>query len=416
VNAGLSATFSRAVVVLTGGTVFAQALAFAAMPILTRLYTPQNFDLLAVFTSVVALLGVAICLRFNVAIPLPESDDEGADLLALSIIAASVLSLTFALVVTKFGGGLADWIGQPSLERYLWMLPLAIFFAALYDALQYWATRKKRFGLVTRTRITRAVGGVGVQVGAGVLAKSAFGLIFGQLLYYALGVVGIGRSIFTLDRPAFSGMTTERLLKTARTYERYPKVSVTEALLNTAGAELPVIMIAAAAVGPEAGFLMLAMRALGAPMALIGNSVAQVYYVDAREKHRDGVLLVFTKGIMWRLLKWGGVPLVAFGVLAPVIFPFVFGSDWGRAGELAAWLTPSFILQLVASPVSMVLHVTGDLRLSAKLQAYGAILRIGSVAIAAATAPQYVAEAFAISSAAYYGLYINVIIKVLRVS
>ncbi len=393
---------------------FAQVLVIVAMPLLTRLYSPHHFDLLAIFTAVIAFASVAASLRFNVAVPLPADDATAADLLVLAMLSAACFSTIFGVAVFFYGDWISGVIGQPGLRPYLWLMPLGLLLAAVYDSMQYWATRQKRFGLVTKTRVTRAVGGVGVQLGIGVVTPSAFGLIFGQVLYYGLGVVGIARSVIRGDRAAFLSMSLERLVNTARAYQRYPKVSVPEAALNAAGAELPILLIAAVVTGPEAGHLMLAMRALGAPMALVGSSVAQVFFVTAPDKDREGRLHEFTSSTIWRLARWGGVPLLLIGVTAPSTFPTLFGNDWARAGEVAAWFTPCFVLQLLASPVSMVLHITGDLSLSARLQALGATLRIGAVAGAAITAPQLATEAFAVASAVYYGLYIIIILDVVK--
>ena len=48
----------RKVSVLAMGTVFAQGLAVIALPVLTRIYEPEDFNILAVY---VAVLGVLTC-------------------------------------------------------------------------------------------------------------------------------------------------------------------------------------------------------------------------------------------------------------------------------------------------------------------------------------------------------------------
>jgi len=66
--------FVRSVSVLVGGTAGAQILLVLAAPLLTRLYTPEDFGLLAVYASLLALIGVISSLRYELAIPLPEDD------------------------------------------------------------------------------------------------------------------------------------------------------------------------------------------------------------------------------------------------------------------------------------------------------------------------------------------------------
>ena len=56
-------SFGRGVAVLAGGTAFGQALAIIASPILTRLYGPEDFGVLAVYTSIIGIAGEAIRQR-----------------------------------------------------------------------------------------------------------------------------------------------------------------------------------------------------------------------------------------------------------------------------------------------------------------------------------------------------------------
>lgn len=406
-------SFARNVGVLTGGTAFAQGLAVLALPLLTRLYSPEDFALLAVYVAVIGIVTVVSCLRYNIAIPLPEDDADGMALLAVALIAASVISALLALPVLLAPGRTAALLGQPGLAPYLWMLPLGVFLASAYNALQFWASRKKRFGEVARTRMSQAIGSVTVQTGFGVMQIAPFGLLFGSMMAQGLGVGRLLRTMIARDREIAGGLSRNRLLHNLFDYKRYPTYSVPEALFNTAGVQVPVILIAAAAAGPEAGFLMLAMRVMGLPARLVGGSVAQVFIAEAPARLRDGTLAAFTRSTMWTLFRTGAPPLVAVGALSPLMFPLVFGAEWARAGWLVAWMTPWFVLQFVASPVSMVLHVTGRVALAMGLQALGLLLRVGAVLIVTAVAPVWQSEVYALTGAVFYGLFLSAVLYVI---
>jgi hypothetical protein len=77
-------------------------------------------------------------------------------------------------------------------------------------------------------------------------------------------------------------------------------------------------------------------------------------------------------------------------------------------------MTPWFILQFVASPVSMVINVLGKQRLALLLHAFGFVLRIGSVLLAGRIAGSHVPEWFAVASAMFYLAYLYAITRVLR--
>lgn len=409
-------SFLRNVSILTGGTVFAQASMVAALPVLTRLYSPDDFSLLGVYVAIIGIVTVVSCLRYDIAIPLPELDADGMALLAVSLLAACVVSLVLALPVIVAPEGSALLIGQPQLEPYLWMVPAGVFIASVYNPLQYWASRKKRFALVTQTRMTRAVGGIGTQLGMGAVNPSPFGLIFGHMIYGGLGIVGLSRNLLRDDRNALGALGWKRLLDQALTYRRFPLYSVPEALFNTGGAQLPLIIIASMVAGPEAGFLFLAMRVMGLPVALIGSSIAQVFLAEAPAKRANGTLGAFTRQTMWMLFRNGAPVIIVIGVISPLIFPLVFGSEWERAGWLVTWMMPWFLLQFVASPVSMVMHVMGQQALATALQAVGLVIRVGGVLIAGALVPENASEIFALSGAVYYGAYIVCLYYIIPVS
>lgn len=406
-------SFGRNVGVLAGGTVFAQGLMALSLPLLTRLYTPEDFALLAVYMSVLSLVAAVACLRLNLAIPLPENDSESMNLVALSLLAAVAVCLALAVPVMLAPERSAGLLRQPSMAAHLWMVPVGVLLAAIYNALQYWASRRQRFALITRTRMTRAIGGAATQLGFGIVHPAPFGLLLGHMLYSGLGVLGLARNIWREDQHLFAAVSPVAMRAVLTRYRRFPLYSVPEALFNTGGIQVPVLLIAAMAAGPEAGFMLLAMQVIGVPMALLGSSIAQVYLAEAPARLRQGSLGAFTREAALRLWKVGGIPLIAIGAVSPVVFPILFGQSWSRAGLIVAWMTPWYVLQFVTSPISAVLHVTGAILEAMVLQAIGIALRVGSVLIAANWFPEYLVESYAMSGIAFYGAYALVIQRLL---
>ena len=392
----------RSITLLVGGTAFAQALMVLVLPILTRLYSPQDFSVLAVYASLLGIISVAACLRLDIAIPMPETDGDAANLLALALGFCLLVSVVVALPVLLVPTAIVGLLHQPQLRAYLWLLPIGVLLAGAYSALQYWATRKKIFGVIAKTRMTQAIGAAGAQLGMGWLGLTPSGLLVGQAISSGAGVVGLGRRVLTVDRAALDAVSAPNMRRLFREYDRFPKYSTFEALANTGGIQLPVIMIAALAIGPEAGFLMLGMRVIQVPMNLIGNAISQVYLAHAAEEYRAGTLGKFTANILGGLMKTGVGPLLFAALVAPQAFALVFGEKWQRAGVLVAWMTPWFIAQLMSSPVSMVMHVRNRQRSMMILTIAGLCLRVGAITAAAVLAPSHLSEMYALSGAVFY--------------
>ena len=410
-------TFIRAVAVLIGGSAIAHGITAVALPVLTRLYTPADFSVLAVFSGILSVVSVAACLRFDIAVSIPEHDVDAVNLLALAVLCAGLFAAVALLIVILAPAWVTGILKQPRIEPYLVMLPVGIFLAGAYSALQMWFVRNRQFALIARSRVAQSAASAGTQVGLGALAITPIGLLVGFVMNTGVACIGLGyrflrdkRSRGAQVAASWTGMTAM-----AKAYQRYPKFSTFEALFNSAAIQVPIIIIAALASGPEAGYLALAMAVMQAPMALFGTAIAQVFVSKAPAEFRAGRLGSFTAEVFGGLLKAGAGPIIAAGILAPVAFPLIFGATWERAGWLVAWMTPWFVLQLLSSPLSMVLHVVGRQRAALALQLCALVLRVSTVLLASIWWPAMLPEAYALSGFVFYACYLGCVLALAKV-
>lgn len=400
--------------VLAGGTAFAQALGVLVLPLITRLYSPEEFALFAVYTSIVGILTVAICLRFEIAIPLPEKDEDALSLFMLSLLSNILLTTLLAVVIFFFQESIFTLIQQPQLKPYQWLIPIGVFLAGLYSSLQYWATRKKQFNTIAQTRMTQAVSSSAVQIGAGYLSFGVIGLLFGQIINFSAGIVRLFISFSKETKHLINQISITKLKENWKKYDKFPKYSTFESLANIMAIQLPVIIIAAVAIGPEAGYLMLAMKVLAIPIGLIGGAVSQVYLSNASEKYQVGQLSKYTYECILQIIKIGFLPLIIVCILAPFIVPYFFGTAWQRTGSMMLWMLPWFLVQLTVSPVSMSLMVTGHQRVALVLQVFGLIIRVGGLWLFSLYIADYIFEYYAISSFIFYLVYLLVVLFILH--
>jgi O-antigen/teichoic acid export membrane protein len=407
----------RSVFALLGGTSLAQLLAVLALPVLTRMYTPDDFSILAVFTAVAVVISIAACLRFDVAIALPDSERDAAGLFVLSSFFCALISS-----ITAIGVALVQYLPVGdlialSVRRCLWLLPVVVLSLGLFSALQYLATRNKQFNGIAKARIKQAVACVFIQLllGYGWWADVP-GLLYGYIVGGLFGVWGLYRAALPAGLKTLTVFTRTELRALFGKYEQFPRYSVFEALANSAGIQLSIVLIAALADGPEAGYLMIAMRALGIPMSLLGGAVGQVYLSEAPAAARNGSLGAYTEQVISRLMMVGVGPLVYLSIVGPTLFPFIFGPGWERAGELVLWMMPWFVLQFLASPISMVMHVKGRQKVMLLLTLGGLVARLGGLVAVAYLERGSISQVYAVSSALFYALCLFVFLRVADVS
>ena len=112
--------FVKATAVLVSGTALAHGITALSLPVLSRLYTPTDFSVLAVFSSILAIIAVAACLRFEIAIAIPQSEEEALGLLILALISACAVATVTALVVWSIPDLIVTVLKQPDIRPYLW--------------------------------------------------------------------------------------------------------------------------------------------------------------------------------------------------------------------------------------------------------------------------------------------------------
>lgn len=407
----------RAVLVLVSGTGVAHLITALSLPILTRLYTPEDFSVLAFFSGVLMTVSVAACLRLDVAIPLARNDEEARDLLILSLLATGLVSfllLLFILFVPSWVLILPD----ESVKGFTWLLLTGVLMAGVYNAFQNWFIRQKAFVSIAQSRVIQAFASNGVQIGNGLFGANTYGLLFGYMLNVGMGSILLGARWFANagNIDSLSRLTFYKLKTTFLYYKNFPKFSTGEALANSASVQIPIMMIASFSIGADAGYLLLGMTVIQAPMAILGTSLSQVFSSRAPAEYREGRLGNFVLELLGNLLKVGAGPLLAVGILSPAVFELIFGFGWSRAGVLVAWMVPWFILQFLVSPISVSLHVVGRLRLALVLQLFGVIFRVMTVWLAYLYAQESIGEIYAVTGGIFYLIYLVSVIYVLEIN
>jgi len=136
--------FARNVFDLMTGAVLAQIIYAAISPVLTRLYSPEEFGALALFTSIIMVVVVVFSWRYDLAVVLPEKKEDAANLLVLSILLALFMSALSTIFILIFKNQIVDLLGMPSLADWLWAMPICLLAISVYQPLNSYCLRKKR--------------------------------------------------------------------------------------------------------------------------------------------------------------------------------------------------------------------------------------------------------------------------------
>ncbi|MDC0646820.1 lipopolysaccharide biosynthesis protein, partial [Opitutales bacterium] len=349
-------SFIKNVGLIAGGTAFAQFLTIACAPLLTRIYDPSDFGLLAVYSSILAILSIIAGLRYEMAIPLAESESDAINILFLSFCLIVISSLIIFIGIALFINEISDIFKIKKHKNLLWLIPLGVLFIGLYKMCNYWAIRTKNFPKIASTKIIQSVSYIifaclGFKFGT-------IGLLLGHLSSLSAGVITLGKTISVSEPKKIIKFSLMKNL--AVRYKNFPLYSIWGGLTNTASLQLPPLAFAYCFGQTTAGLFLLANRVTSLPMIFFGQAISQVFFGNAVEAHRDGKLNKLFFSIFDNLSKIGG-PFILFLVfLAPQLFIFIFGPAWEDAGTMASWLGPWLYFVFVTSPLSNISTITDN--------------------------------------------------------
>ena len=174
--------FVKNVLTLMTGTTIAQAIPIAVTPILTRIYTPDDFGVFALFLAITAIAGAIANGQYEQSILLPKSDDDAINLVVLGVVIATVFSLLLLVIVLFFNTNIANLLGNKELENWLFLVPLSTLLVGIYNSLNFFNIRKKEFKNVSISLVSRSIGLSLSQVIIGLIALGPIGLIIGQII------------------------------------------------------------------------------------------------------------------------------------------------------------------------------------------------------------------------------------------
>ena len=341
------------------GTAGGQLIGLAAAPLLTRIYSPADFGVYTVVFAAASTLGTVAALRFELAVPLPEREEDTHCLIVLGLWSVLSTAVLGTALVGWVGKPLSVVFGQPNLMPWLWFVPVVASIIGTFVLLNQVAIRHRRYSAIARRNVLQALVLGLTQIVSGLAGLRPGGMVLGVGVGQAAGALSLlfGGNFRYADLRAAA--TVSRLKAVAARYRRFPLVLAPSGLLNVAGLQVPVLVISFR-YGPEvAGWLGLSQRVLGLPVMLIGASVAQVYIAElaqvVRERSSPAPRLFFTATV--RLGVLAAVLVVALVSFGPWLFELVFGSSWQPSGRFAQVLALSLGAQLVATPLSQTLIV-----------------------------------------------------------
>lgn len=358
----LTTGFGRNALTLTTGMTIAQGISIAASPILTRIYTPEDFGVFALYIAIVTIISIIATGRYELAIMLPKKDEDALNIMVLSIGISLFVSLLFFGIILIFHTEILGLLGNTELSSWLYFIPISVFLTSIYQSLRLWLNRKSKYKEMSVVSVSQSAVTVGSNLSLGLGKFGNGGLIIGHMIGQFVAVLMTGKAVTKESKTLFKKVNKDRIILLAKRYGSHPKYLIYSYGLASVYTQAPMFFIGRVFDFATLGFYSLANKFINLPGNLIANSLGDIFTQKAAEEYNeegrfDGLLLSTVKNTFFISV----IPFSIFFFLAPNIFAFVFGSTWLIAGEYAQILTIGAFFAFVATPVDKAALITNKI-------------------------------------------------------
>lgn len=349
-------SFSKNVVTLVSGTIVSQALPIAIMPILTRLYSPDDFGVFALFFTICTLLSIISTGNYEHAIILVKKEESAYQVVILSLLVAFIISLFLFIIIFLFSDALALFFNNKSIKGWLYFIPIVVLFTGVFNSLRYYSLRKKLYKDISISLILKSLILVLLQLFLSFFSKGAFGLIIGYIFSTIFANVKLFKNVFYKRESIFPSFI--KIMYFAKRYKDFFIYSSFSNVLNALSQQIINILIPIFYNMKTLGFYFLTQRVVNLPTSIIGSSLSQVLIQSSMEQ------IKLNKSIKRLFLNTAIKSFIISFLLFFIIYVFieyffvlVFGKNWEVAVLYIKILLPFFSIKFVSSILSAIVII-----------------------------------------------------------
>ena len=354
--------YIKNITTLSGGTLLSQIILILGVPIISRLYAPEDLGAAAVLIALASILSSLSTGKYDFAILLPKKENDSINILFGSILINITFCIFLLFIMLGFYWIEVEYINY-NFTGYLLTISL-IFFNGLNLSFVSWFNKIKNYKIISIGRILRNISLVFITI--------IFGIYFydndNKYIYIILSNI-VGIFIFNLlllliffkkYSKLFTLLSYKKSIQILKKHINFPKYSLPASVINIISSQSPIIILYILFGPVISGIYSLVNRVMGAPSQLIAISTGEVYRQKAAVLYDENgncekLFIKTFKG----LFLISTVPFIIVILFGPDLFLFVFGEQWAESGYIARYLALFFMLRFSISPLSFTL-IIGD--------------------------------------------------------
>ena len=317
-------------------------------PILTRLYSPQDFALFAIFSSAIAVFARIRCLNYQVLIVTRE-DHEINDLINDSFKISIILFILYLIVFYIFN--FFDLVLFKKIKNYIILICVTIFIS---NNIAIFHTIFIRFEEYTKLNLIRIVNVFIFSLAAIYFSYFNFLNYNGLIISYFLGFVASiifcffsFKKILKILNYKIDGI--HKKIKKEKDLTLYLSAGH---FVSTISNELPIFVLIMYYGDIILSFFSLVLRVVSVPVTIFSKSFGTINFrhITIKIKNNEPIFKYLLK-LIFSLISITIPPILICYFYAENIFGFIFGEQWSRAGLILNIMSIAISLKFVGLTV-----------------------------------------------------------------
>ena len=351
-----SSSYKKNILTMVGGRIIAQSIPILLTPLLTRIFSPENFGVFAVYVTITSFIAMISNGRYCLAILLPKEKENAQKLILVSTILTIITTTIFSLLLFFYGASLFKFLNVKELSGHIPFIILNILFIGLYEPLFYYGLREKKYKILASNAIMQAILMIIIRLLLGYLGYTETGLMVSYLFGYSFSYILL---FLRLEIPLIKVKAKNFDLRTLlRKYLNFPKFSLFADSLSVLSNTAPNLLMNKGFGSTATGYFSISEKVLGTPIWFVTSSVGDVFKQEASEQYRltGSCKRIFEKTTKTLFLV-GLIPFTLIFFVVPPLVPFLFGDIWAPAGEYIRIFSIMYFSSFVVGPTAYITYI-----------------------------------------------------------
>lgn len=348
--------FKKNFLALAYAQIFAQILSWCSAPILSRLFTPEDFGTVSVFTIAIGVLAAFCTLKSEWSIPNTHSKVQAAALMVTGFSGLIFFTGLLFVLLLCFPHVLSLYAATRDLAPYALIIPLSLLITGTHQLLHSWYVKKSFLKPIAQIKVYQSICYSGISLLSGYLSLGALGLLLSNVFSTLFGTHYLFKNTQDLFQST-QRLSRFRLQVTLKRFRRELTQSTLSSTFNALSLNLIPLLFASYFSLKELGIYIMMQRLALSPVRVITQSLAQSFWAEAAKlakKNPQDLKKLYLR--ITKKLTLFSIPIAIVCLAGPLYVSPILGKEqWSEAGIVLSALTPFIIGQIIFSPLSHLL-------------------------------------------------------------